>query len=166
MPLAVSRRPRSGSPGSASAWRHRIRSMESVESSSLRAPPFSQQVEQLLLRRPRLCPSPRLGTLVTAILAELPRVASVGEVGLESFGDDPCLEFRIEHRERHFDAAEKIAAHPVGAGEIDVLFAVVLEIPYAVVLEKSADDGAHANVLTNPFDPRTQAARAADTQIA
>src|SRR6266851_223484 len=106
MPLAVSRRPRSGSPGSASAWRHRIRSKGDVERSSLRALAFSQQVEQLLLRRPRLCPAPRLGALVGAILAELPRVASVGEVGLESFADGTCLEFRVEYRERHFDAAE------------------------------------------------------------
>src|ERR1700682_3250684 len=106
MPLAVSRRPSSGSPGSASAWRHRIRSMESVESSPLRAPPFSQQVEQLLLRRPRLCPAPRLGTLVAAILADLPRVASVGEIGLESFGDEARLEIRVEYRERNLDAAE------------------------------------------------------------
>src|SRR5216683_24027 len=99
MPLAVSRRPRSGSPGSASAWRHRIRSMGGVESSSIRALVFSQQVKQLLLRRPRLCPTPRLGALVAAILAELPRVATVGEVGFESFSDDACLEFGVEYRE-------------------------------------------------------------------
>src|SRR5256886_10170747 len=109
MPLAVSRRPRSGSPGSASAWRHRIRSMEGAESSSLRARAFSQQVEQLLLRRPG--PTPRLGALVAAVLAELPRVTGVSKVGFESFGDDACLEFRVEYRERHFNAAERSEEH-------------------------------------------------------
>ena len=103
--------------------------------------------------------------LVAPVLAELPRVAGVGKVGFESFGDDACLEFRVEYGKRHFNAAKQISAHPVRAGEIDVLFPVVLEIPYAVMLEKSADDGAHANTIRNPFDPRTQAASAADYQI-
>jgi hypothetical protein len=33
------------------------------------------------------------------------------------------------------------------------------------MLEKSADDGAHANAIRNPFDPRPQAASAADDQV-
>src|SRR6266550_993499 len=147
MPLAVSRRPRSGSPGSASACRHRSKSIDIVRWSSLLALALSQLFEQLLLGRPRLCPAPWLGALIAAVLAELPRVMSVGKIGFQSFGDNACLEIRIEYRERHFDTAEKIAPHPVGAGQIDVLLAVVLEVPNTVVLEKSTDDGAHADAV-------------------
>src|SRR5215813_9538108 len=137
MPLAVRRRPRSGSPGSASAWRQRIRSISYALEA--RGGLVRHAFQQFELRRGRA--ALRLGLGVGAVRRELPRVLAVREVGLEALVDHARLEGRVENGKRHLDPPEEITSHPVGAREIHVLGAVVVELPDAVMLEKAADDG-------------------------
>jgi microcompartment protein CcmK/EutM len=61
----------------------------------------------------------------------------VGQVELQAFGDDALLEFRVEDREGEFDAAEEVALHPVGAGQVDVFLATGVEVEDAVMFEEA-----------------------------
>ena len=60
---------------------------------------------------------------------------------------------------------EEIASHPVGAGQVEVVFSAVEEVENARVLEKPSYDGAHAYVLRQPRDSGTQRAYPAHDQI-
>src|SRR5204862_3705462 len=133
------RRPRSGSPGSASAWRQRTRSI-SLSRIGFRL--LGHALQELRLRRRRLGARSRLGARVACIRVEIPGVAIVAEIGLQPFVDDPGLERGIEHGKGDLDAPEEIATHPVGAGKIDVFRPVVIEEPYAAVLQKAPADRA------------------------
>src|SRR5215470_13814062 len=93
----------------------------------------------------------------------LPRLYVIGKVGLQAFVDDALLELDVEHRESDLDAAEEIALHPVGAGQIDV--AGALEMIDTMVLEKASDDGAHADVLRHAGYARSQRAHTPNDQI-
>ena len=68
-------------------------------------------------------------------------------------------------QEAGLDAVEEVAAHPVSAGQIDLLFAVVVEVEHALVFEKAPDDGAYADMVGNAGDTRPQRADAADDEI-
>ena len=52
------------------------------------------------------------------------------------------LEHRIEHRHDRLDPAVEVAAHPVGAADVDLALAAVREHEDARVLEEAADDAA------------------------
>src|SRR6478735_4313219 len=136
-PLAVSARSLSGSPGSASAWRQRIRSMTAAAFvSDCGARTFGQPIEQEFLRGAGAGAPRRLGAAIFAVGAEIPRAAIVVETHRQPFGDDARLELLVEHRKRDFDAAKQVASHPVGARQIDVVAAAVREIPDSRMLEK------------------------------
>src|SRR2546421_12505971 len=84
---------------------------------------------------------------------------------MEAFADDAALESGVEHREAELDAPEEIARHPVGAREVHVLGAAVLEIKDSRVLEEAPDDRAHADVVRQSLDARAQRADAAHDEI-
>ena len=46
----------------------------------------------------------------------------------------------ILHRERNFDTPEEIAFHPVSAGQIQIGYAVIMEVVYARVFQKAANN--------------------------
>ena len=57
---------------------------------------------------------------------------------------------RVAHRPGDLDAAEHVAAHPVGARQVQRLVVVALapaEVEHPRVLEEAADDRAHADAL-------------------
>src|SRR5450759_1980381 len=81
---------------------------------------------------------------VTSIAVHFPSLGIVGQVGLQSFAHHALLELVLQHRKTQFDAAEEIALHPVGAGQIDLVLSPGAEIEDARVLQKAPDDGAHA----------------------
>src|SRR6202040_1924219 len=72
---------------------------------------------------------------------------------------------RVLKREQDFHALVQIARHPVGAAEIDLRLAAVLEVKDSAVLKKSAHDTAHADAVADATNPRPQRAYAAHEQI-
>src|SRR5436309_5883213 len=84
---------------------------------------------------------------------------------MEAFADDAALESGVEHREAELDAPEEVARHPVGAREVNVLGAAILEVKHARMLEEAADDRAHADVLRHALDPGAQRAHAAHDEV-
>lgn len=78
---------------------------------------------------------------------ENPGVGIVFQVGTETFLDDPVAKYRIQDWKRDFDPPEKIAIHPVCAGEKHSVIAVVEEIENPAVLEKASDDRTYANMF-------------------
>src|ERR1700716_3634509 len=59
----------------------------------------------------------------------------------------------------------QIARHPVGAAEVDLRLAAVLEIKDSAVLEEPAHDTADADAIADTTNPRPQRANAAHEQI-
>src|SRR5205823_6970332 len=106
MPLAVKRRPRSGSPDSASAWRQRMRSIRFRISWAWRIV-VGQAIEQSLLRGDRVATSLGLLPVIAAVGSKLPCVPVIGKVGLESLVDHSFFEVAIEHGKRDFHAPEQ-----------------------------------------------------------
>ena len=68
-------------------------------------------------------------------------------------------------RKSDLDPAIEIARHPVGARQIEIGLAGVLEIVNPAVLEETADNADDADVFTQPGNFRPQAADAPDDQI-
>src|SRR5260221_14384589 len=123
-----------------------------------------KQRKQVLLRRARY-PAAGLPSLVVAVGVHFPCLAVVGQIGLEAFLDDALLDPAVEDREAQLDAPEEIAAHPVGACQVEIVLSPVEEVEDARVLEKPSYDRANAYVLGQPRDPRAQRTYAAHDQI-
>ncbi len=68
-------------------------------------------------------------------------------------------------RKQDFHALVQIARHPVGAAEVDLRLAAVLEVKDAAVLEEPAHDAAHADAVADATNPRPQGANATYEQI-
>src|SRR6186997_2629519 len=105
-----------------------------------------ETLEQQFLRRHGLT-LPRRFLVVHPLRAHLPRLAVVLEIGLQALVDDALLELGIEDGKTDLYPPEEVAVHPVRAGEVDILGAIVVEVEHARVLEESTDDGTHPNVL-------------------
>lgn len=103
---------------------------------------------------------------VTAARAEEEGVDVVFKFDGEEVLEDPAADSGIEHGVDDFDAAEKVAGHPVGAaGEDDGGVAVVVEVEGAAVFEVAADEGADADVIAEAADAGDEAADAADDEV-
>jgi hypothetical protein len=63
-------------------------------------------------------PRPRAGSCRRA---PAPGIAAVVQVGHQRFVDDALAQRGVAHRPGHLDAAEHVAAHPVGAAEVQHL---------------------------------------------
>src|SRR5262249_15233173 len=120
--------------------------------------------EQLLLRRARK-PAARAPQVIVAVGVHLPGLAVVGQIRPQALLDQALLDLAVEHGHAQLDAAEEIALHPVGAGEIDVLGAVVQEVEDPRVLEEAPDHRAHADVVRKPRYSGPQRAHAADDEV-
>src|SRR5258706_3342447 len=120
--------------------------------------------QQLLLRRARYAAA-GLPSLVVAVGVHFPCLAVVGRIRLEALLDDALLHPAVEYGEAQLDSPEEIAAHPVGAGQIEIFLAAVEEIEDARVFEKPSDDRAHAYVLRQPRDSGAQRTYAAHDQV-
>src|SRR5205085_4222842 len=94
-----------------------------------------------------------------------PRPAGVPGGRVEAPADDAALESGVEHREAELDAPEEVARHPVGAREVNVLGAAIVEVKDARMLEEAADDRAHTNVFRQAFNARAQRAHAAHDEL-
>ena len=86
-------------------------------------------------------------------------------IGGEDFVAEPGAEVRVFDGEDDFAAFEEVAGEPVGAAAVDLLLAAVLEVEDAAVFEKTADDGADADVFAEAFMPGAQGRHAADDEV-
>ena len=93
------------------------------------------------------------------------RVQGVAQLGGKCVLHQPAASGGILDREEHFDPAEKIPRHPVGAACEERGVAVVFEIVNARVFEETPDDAAHADVFGETLHPRHEAADAAHDEI-
>lgn len=59
----------------------------------------------------------------------------------------------------------QVSGHPVGATHVDLFLAVVEEVEDPGVLQEIADQGADADVLTDPRNSHFQTADSADDQL-
>ncbi len=84
---------------------------------------------------------------------------------LQAFADHARLQLAIEHREGDLDAAEQVAVHPVGAGQIDDFLAAGMEVVDAVMLQEAPDERAHADVFRQPRHAGPERAHAAHDQV-
>ena len=72
---------------------------------------------------------------------------------------------RILKREQDFHALMQIARHPIGAAEVDLRLAAVLEVKDSAVLEEPPHDAAHADAVADATNSRSQRAYATHQQI-
>src|SRR5213076_865339 len=82
------------------------------------------------------------------------------QLAFDAFAQDAVLD-----GEDHFDAAQKVSRHPVGAAQEDLRLAGVLEIADAAVFEEAVHDAAHRDVFTDTGNAGTQAANAAHDEV-
>src|SRR5690606_18244309 len=73
--------------------------------------------------------------------------------------------FGLGESHERLDAAVEVAVHHVGAADVDLRVAVVLEPEHAGVLEVAAEDRTHPDRLAEPGHPRTDGADAADDEV-
>jgi hypothetical protein len=72
---------------------------------------------------------------------------------------------RIKNRSDHFNPSIKIACHPVGRANVNILIAAVQEIEDTTVLEKPAHNASHGNCLRQAGDAGSYHARTAHDQL-
>src|SRR6266581_5732212 len=59
----------------------------------------------------------------------------------------------------------QVARHPVSAPQIDFRLSAILEMIDPAVLQETSDDAAHANLIAEAANPRSQRANAAHKKI-
>src|SRR5579863_4272235 len=104
----------------------------------------SQLHEMLLHRKPVSIPH-RARPGVCAIGVQNASFACVGEVRRQNLVADTLAEMRLLERKHRFNAFVEIARHPIGAAEIQLGLAAVLEVIDAAVFQESPDDTPHSN---------------------
>src|SRR5215831_14136498 len=114
--------------------------------------------------RPRFRPL-RMQTPITPIRLEFPGLDAVVQKIRQNFVDHLLTQWQRLHRERQFDASQKIARHPIGTGKIKIRLPIVLEEKNAAVLQESADNADYPNILAQPRNFGTQTANATHDEI-
>src|SRR5262245_38443904 len=120
-------------------------------------------VERLLARRARYAHGGAIGQ-------DLPALLVVLEIGDHDLIEHLLMDGRIEDRAHDLDPPVEVARHQVGGSDIDRRLAMrqavaTAEAEDAAVLEEAANDGFHADIVRQSFDPRTQAADAAHDEV-
>src|SRR5580692_5467031 len=105
--------------------------------------------------RARVCP----------VRAEKSSLARIGQISGQNLRANALAKLRIFHRKDHLDPFVEIPLHPVGAAKIEFGLATVCEKIDTAVLEKSADDTAHADAAAKPAHARDQRALTPHDQI-
>src|SRR6266404_3306363 len=107
----------------------------------------------------------RLEADVGTIGLKFARFDVIVEKAWEDFVDDLVAQDRVFDWKSDLNAANKIARHPIGAGEIQVRLPGVFEIVDAAVLEKPSHDADDANVFAQVGNLRPEATDAAHDQV-
>ena len=106
------------------------------------------------------------------VVAELIDAIRLHDLGFHIIAPEPVEDFvdvflhpGRDNRKDGLDAAKEIARHPVGAAEVDLGLAAVLETKNAAVFEKSPDNAAHLDILAHIGMPALRAAHAAHHEL-
>lgn len=102
--------------------------------------------------------------MVASVRQHLPRVDAIHETSVQD-GLQLRLEDVVGDGRAHLHATNKVAAHPVGAANVELGVALVVKAEDAVVFQETADDGHHAHVLGDARHARTQTADAAHNEL-
>src|SRR5262245_316225 len=86
----------------------------------------------------------RVDRVMLAVGVQKSCTGVVAEVGAKDFLHQILAERRIENGTQAFDAAVEITLHEVGAADVDLGVAAVLECIHARMFEKPSDDGSHS----------------------
>src|SRR5206468_10348385 len=97
-----------------------------------------------------------------ALALEIAGAGVVGADRLEDFLADLLFGFLVQDRNHQLDAPVKVARHPVGAGDVDLLLVADAEREGSAVLEEAAHDARDSDVLGDAGDSRPQAADSAN----
>ena len=110
--------------------------------------------------RRTLAPSARRlpGAQVAAVLLQKSCFHIVGEVCSQNLMYHAVAQQRILKREQDFHALMQIARHPIGAAEVDLRLAAVLEVKDSAVLKEPPHDAAHADAVAGATNSRPQRA--------
>src|SRR6185437_16126823 len=104
-------------------------------------------------------------TRVCAVGVQNASFACICEVRRQNFVADSPRDSRIFDRKHRLDAFVEVARHPVGAAEIQLGLAAILEEIDAAVFEEAADDAADLDPATESANSGDQRALAAYEQI-
>src|ERR1035438_4670854 len=124
---------------------------------------IARHLDEARLRTERRLPRLHLHALVLAGCRKEPGLGGVGALDLQDL-DEPGAEGRVVDGDERLDAAMEVAGHPVGARDVDLVFAAVREVKRARVLEETIDERAHLDGLADAGHARAQAADAAHEQ--
>ncbi len=102
---------------------------------------------------------------VAAVGLQLPGVEVVVEVVLQHIAVDLARQLRVQDRETGLDPAQQVAFQPVRAGAEQLRGAVIAEPVDPAVLQETADDRAHPDVVRDAGHPGAQGAGAAHDQV-
>src|SRR5580658_8685567 len=102
---------------------------------------------------------------VCSVRSEKSSFPRVSQISGQHFGRDALAQLRIFQRENDFHAFIEIALHPVGAAQINLRRAAVLEIIDTAVLQKASDDAAHPDAAAQSAHTGNQSALSTDDQV-
>src|ERR1035437_8054036 len=88
----------------------------------------------------------------------------VGEVNVK-YVFQPLNQPGIFHGENNFHAVAQVAAHQVGAAQVDFLGSPISKIVNTAVFQEPSHDADHPDVVTHARNPGAQATNTAHEQI-
>jgi hypothetical protein len=102
---------------------------------------------------------------IAAVGLHFARFHIVGKICLQHFVAQKANQPSVLDREKHFNAADKVTRHQVGAAQIDLLFSSVVEVVDPAVLQEAPHDAGNPDCFAHARNSRPQAADAAHQQI-
>src|ERR1700744_5311210 len=104
-------------------------------------------------------------TGVCAVGVQNASFACIGQIRRQNLIADPPRDLRILDRKHCLDAFVKVARHPVGAAQVQLGLAAVLEEIDAAVFEETTDDAANLDAAAESADPGNERELPANDQI-
>src|SRR6516165_1381434 len=108
--------------------------------------------------------------LVVPIRRQAPTLQGIPEVGYHNLVQHLAVHRLVLYRHERLDASVKISRHPVGRADRDLgsirrQLLAAGETDDTAMLEETADDAFHSNIVRKPWDAGAQAADAADHEV-
>src|SRR5713226_553421 len=131
--------------------------LRQVDEESLRAEAIAVAVE---FGRVRL-----VGAGITAVLTQEASLVVISEIALQNFAKQSLAQGWVLDGEHDLDPLVQVARHPIGAAQVHVRLAAILEVKDPAVFQKSSYNTAHANPVAEAFHIGAQGTGAADDEV-
>ena len=95
---------------------------------------------------------------VGAVRLQQTRLRVVSQIGLQYLAADTVLQHWVLNGKDGLHAFVQISRHPIGAAQIDFLFAAIGKVKYPLVFQKASHNAAHADVIADTAHSRSQSA--------